>query len=220
MYINYGNDRKLLVTELRNPSILSKFQTLKYKLSKLRYGGYFFFAITTAVLPTVGPAFSVLLPVPQQIVRIQADQNKLTSSISQVKLKYGIASSDIPSRDKIFLNQSELDKVELIVKQYRLELVTLDDVVLEFRGGQDSSNWVMFFAFLYLLQYYTESAFTVPPFLDPLNYIGRTTPKFTGASASDSCYRHYPFEQVYMEGKKQTISSEADEYLSMNDRHL
>jgi hypothetical protein len=44
------------------------------------------------------------------------------------------------------------------------------------------------------------------------------TPKLTGAS--DSCSRRYPFERVYMEGKKQTISSESDEYLSMNDRHL
>jgi hypothetical protein len=65
------------------------------------------------------------------------------------------------------LSQPELDKVELIVKQYCLGLVTLDDVVLELWGGQDSSNWVMFFAFLYLLQYYTKGAFTVPSFLDP-----------------------------------------------------
>ena len=60
---------------------------------------------------------------PQQIVRMQADRNELNSILSKIKIKYGIAPSAIPSRAKIILSQTELNKVELIVKQYRLELV-------------------------------------------------------------------------------------------------
>ena len=76
----------------------------------------------------------------------------------------------------------------------------------------------MFFAFLYLLRYYTEGAFTVPPFMDPLKYLGQITPKHTGTSAS--CPNRYPFDRVYMEGKKQTPLNNFDQYLSMNDRYL
>ena len=76
----------------------------------------------------------------------------------------------------------------------------------------------MFFGFLYLLQYYTEGAFTVPPFMDPVKYLGQITPKPTGPSAS--CPNRYPFDRVYMEGKKQTPSNNFDQYLSMNDRYL
>ena len=216
-YPNYRNDRKSLgrlVIKDKNC-----FKDLRSSYKKFWYTGYFVYTVGTTVLTTVGPAYSVFLPVPIQIVRLQENRNRLHSVLSEIKVKYGIAPANIPSRDKIILTESQLNKVELILNQYRLELVTLDDVVLELRGGQDSSSWVMFIAFLYLLQYYTESAaFTVPPFFDPFNHIGRTTPKLTGAS--DSCSRRYPFERVYMKGKKQTISSEVDEYLSMNDRHL
>lgn len=206
MYPNYTNDRKLLgyhTTRLENSG------SIKYKL-------YFFYIITKTVLPVVGPSWTVILPVPSQIVRVHADRNYFDSS--EIKIKYGIAPSDIPSCDKIILSQSELNQVELIVKQYRLGLVTLDDVVLDLRGGSDSSNWILFFAFLYLLEHYTEGAFTIPPFMDPFEYIGKMTPKATGSNGySAQCPNRYPFERLYMEGKKQTPPNYG---LSMNDRYL
>ena len=135
MYPNYTNDRKLLGY---HTTCLENSGSIKTKL-------YFFFTITTTVLPVVGPSWSVLLPVPSQIVRVHADRNYFDSS--ETKIKYGIAPSDIPSCDEIILSQSELNQVELIVKQYRLGLVTLDDAVLEMRGGSDGSNWILLFAF-------------------------------------------------------------------------
>lgn len=71
------------------------------------------------------------------------------------------------------------------------------------------------YCFLYLLEYYTESAFTVSPFMYPSEYIGKMTPKATESNAK--CLSRYSFEGVYIKGKKQTPT---DYYLSMNDRYL
>lgn len=91
----------------------------------------------------------VMLPVSSQIVRVHVDRNYFDSS--EIKIKYGIVPPDILSCDKIILSQSELNQVELIVKQYRLRLVTLDDAVLNLRGRSDSSNYILFFVFVRVL---------------------------------------------------------------------
>lgn len=75
---------------------------------------YLFYTIITTVLPVVGPDWTIMLPVPSQIVRVHADRNYFDSS--EIKIKYGIAPSDIPFYDKIILSKSKLNQVELVAK--------------------------------------------------------------------------------------------------------
>ena len=71
----------------------------KNQIRKLYVQAMLIFSIGTTILPVAGPAFAVVLRVPQQIVTVTLNRNDLTSILSQVHFKYGIAPSNILSRE-------------------------------------------------------------------------------------------------------------------------
>lgn len=106
-----GTQLVLVINQFGATSLL-RLKKPKNQIRKLYVQAMLIFSIGTTILPVAGPAFAVVLRVPQQIVTVTLNRNDLNSILSQVHFKYGIAPSNILSRQ-----------------------MTLYDVILKLRAG-------------------------------------------------------------------------------------
>lgn len=190
----------------------NKTRNLKFQLRKFTYQGLLLYSIAVTTLPVTTPALQNVLPFCKsqtQMVRVVSDENEFNSILFKMKMKYQISPIHVSSKDKIILTQSELDKVELILKRYRMGFSTLENVVLDLRGGEGEGKWILFFAFLYLLEYYSAGAFPLPEFMDPVGAALRLRPK--PAPYMSQCPKRYPFERERLRTVNHMSPAETDE---------
>lgn len=242
MYINFINDRKnlgytvlkdqncnkQLITIFNSNSIIVKSilvrpeflnksrlncEKLKYKIQRFYFIGMTVFTISTTSISSMVPHILVLLPVPQQIVKIEI---KINESNSKCRDFLKIAPNFLQNPDKIVLSKNEITKFDLLAEQITNGYLTVDEAILSLRAGDgfiDLAAIMLFYAFINWLD--GADALVLPHF-DP---VGWWAGSYNQPKGSSQCPYKYPFEHVFLEGQKMN-SAEERPRLSYADRLL
>ena len=172
---------------------------------------YLMFGLSTSLF--LAPSTAVILPLlssRQSIERIQVNEPS-----SQFKNFLKIAPTFIENSDKIVLTDKQIKQFEILIKQLISGSITMEEAILQIRGGDGLTDVVGIIAFVIFVNWYNSlfgvEAFQANPLphMDPFGWSsGKYDSKNVGQCKSDPPSR---FERETVDMMKRMCISSPDE---------